>query len=396
MNSIKQAERYTAVAIALHWAIAAAIIGNFALGWWMHEAIEVAETQARAITAFQLHKSLGLTVLALSLLRLAWRWMNPPPALPAGMAAWERSVAQATHVIFYGLMIGVPLTGWLLVSAQWSDGKPLNVPTLWFGQFEVPHLLGLSELTNEARARWAEGAGEAHEWLAFATAGLLALHVGAALKHHFIVRDDVLMRMAPKAGLGVAVMVLALIAWLFLKPAASAVEKDEITSSAGSNWIVDATTSAVHFSGTHAGVPFRGRFSRWQADIRFDPADLMHSQIGGTFETASASDGVVLHDESLPQKEWFDVERHPAASFRSTRITSDTVDGVLTIKGHALPVTLALSVAGDSMTLNGRFEVDRAAADLGMESDPEGQYVSRKITVEVRIEATRNVLFRTQ
>ena len=85
------AQRYTAVAIVLHWAIALAIFGMIALGWWMGDALEDSATQAQAIAAFQLHKSIGLSVLVLSLARLGWRLINPPPPLPAGMKAWERA-----------------------------------------------------------------------------------------------------------------------------------------------------------------------------------------------------------------------------------------------------------------------------------------------------------------
>ncbi len=377
------------VAIVLHWTIATTLIANLALGWWMHEAIDVAETQARAIAAYQLHKSLGLTVLVLSLARLGWRWLNPPPSLPAQMPAWEQTAARVSHWALYALMIVVPFSGWLYISTQWRDDAPLNVPTLWFGLFEVPHLFGLNQLANELRHDYAEVLEEAHEWLAWSMAALLGLHVAAALKHHFIVRDDVLLRMAPKAGLVIGAGTLTLMAGLLLNPPRSTQAATQIGSSPESNWVVDAAHSEVAFSGTHAGVAFRGRFSRWQADIRFDPADLEHSQIGGTFETASAADGVALHDESLPQKEWFDVERYPQASFRSTHIAPDAVDGMLTIKGHVLPVKLALKLKGDSMNISGRFEVSRKDADLGMESDAEAQYVSAAIGVEVRIEAKR-------
>ncbi len=389
-SSIKNSgAHYTAVAVALHWSIAAAILTNLALGWWMHEAIDAAQTQARAIAAYQLHKSLGLTILFLSLARLGWRVLHAPPPLPVQMPAWEKTAARVSHWALYTLMIAVPFSGWLYVSTQWRDDTPLNVPTLWFGLFEVPHLLGLSAMANDMRQAYAEVFEEVHEWLAWSMAALLGLHVAAALKHHFVERDDVLMRMRPFAGTALGASVFALVLWLLLAAPTQRVAPFAITSSPASNWAVDAAKSSVHFSGTHAGVAFRGSFSRWQADIRFDPANLAGSHIGGTFETASAQDGVPLHDESLPQKEWFDVEQHPTASFRSTRITPKIVEGVLTLKGHDLPVALSLNLEGDRMTLSGRFEVDRAEADLGMESDANAQYVSRKIAVDVNIEAAR-------
>ncbi|MGH8528806.1 MAG: cytochrome b/b6 domain-containing protein [Nevskiales bacterium] len=394
------AVRYTAVAIALHWTIAAAIVANFLLGWWMHQAIDVAQTQARAIAAFQLHKSLGLTILALSLARLAWRWWHAPPPLPAAMPGWEKLAARLTHWAFYALMIGLPLSGWLYVSTQWRGNHPLNVPTLWFGLIEVPHLLGLHEMTRELRQSYAGLTLQAHELLAWSMGALLVLHVAAALKHHFVNRDEVLAHMLPgprvfTAGLGVILIAVLALAWTLTRTPGTTGAVAAITSNPASNWIVDPARSEVKFSGLHAGLPFQGRFTRWQADIRFTPADLEHSQIGGTFETASATDGVPLHDESLSLAEWFNVTRHPLATFRSTRITADgagayAVDGVLTIKGHELTLPpLTLSIEGELARISGRFEVDRREADLGMESDPDAQYVSRKIVVEIRVEARR-------
>src|SRR6476646_7461764 len=105
-------ERYTTVAIVLHWAIAAAILANFFVGWWMAKAIDDPATRLQAVAAFQLHKSLGLTVLALSVLRLLWRLTHRPPPLPEAMAGWEKFAAKATHWAFYALMIVVPLSGW--------------------------------------------------------------------------------------------------------------------------------------------------------------------------------------------------------------------------------------------------------------------------------------------
>jgi len=385
--------RYTAVAIALHWAIAAAIVANLALGWWMREAIEDDAWAAQAIAAFQLHKSIGLTILALSLARLGWRLAHRPPLLPASLRPWERAAARAVHWAFYGLMVAVPLSGWLYASVQWRDGAPLAVPTLWFGQFEVPHLFGLDELPARARHRLADGFEDAHAWLAWAMAGLLALHVGAALKHRFLDRDGVLASMAPRAGIAVAVITLAAIAGGALLDARQGALAGDIRGAPG-GWIVDPA-SEIAFAGTHAGVPFRGRFTRWQADLRFNPLGPSVFTVAAVVETGSATDGVALHDRTLPLPEWFDVARHPEARFAATRILpkaggGHTVEGALTLKDRAIPVPpLDLVVDGETLRITGRFQVDRADANLGMESDPAGEYVSRRIEVQVDVRARR-------
>ena len=445
-------QRYAAVAIVLHWAIAAAILFNIGLAWWMHPALDNPATQARGIIAFQAHKSIGLTVLLLSLVRLGWRLTHAPPPLPDAMPAWEKLAAKATHWAFYALIILIPLTGWLYVSAGWSmdANRPLVVPTLYFGLFQIPHLFGLTEAPLATRASVANTAIEAHELLVWVTLALLALHVGAALKHLLIDRDEVAAHMIPGAptplehppaspqrravllgGLGLALAFSACVGAFLLQPLATpaavaedATEQTAISAAstpeaapetpsappatsatnsataapiaAPATWSVAQAQSAITFSGVHAGVPFEGRFSRWRAEIVFDPANLGASHARVTVETSSASDGVSLHDQSLPQAEWFDVAHHPTAMFETTNFRALPNDryearGTLTIKGKALPIALpfTLTISGNRATVDGRVSVRRADADLGMQSDPEAEYVSAAIRIGVHVEATR-------
>jgi cytochrome b561 len=177
--------RYGVVAMSLHWLIAFAIIGNFGLGLYMHE-LPLAKRET--IELFQFHKSIGLTVLALSVLRLLWRLVNPVPALPEGLPGWERAAARASHVLLYFLMIAIPLAGWIMVSLS-----PLELPTYWFKMFEVPHL----PVSGLRSAVWEDAFKVIHAYLAFAIAGLAVLHVMAALRHHLILKNDVLKRMIP-------------------------------------------------------------------------------------------------------------------------------------------------------------------------------------------------------
>ena len=391
---------YSAVAIVFHWAIAAAIIGNLALGWWMGSALEVAATQAQAIAGFQLHKSLGFTILGLSLLRLAWRLLHKPPPLPP-MPAWEKFATKATHWAFYALMIVVPLSGWTYVSAQWRGEAPLSVPTLWFGLFEVPHLFDTQALSAAERRDIASRTFTAHFYLAWGMAALLALHVGAALKHRFINRDTVLANMLPAATAartgGAVAILLATAALVFAvvrTPGAADTSSAVIGNLPDSAWTINPD-SEITFSGVHAGVPFTGRFTRWRAGIQFIPDRLDAAAISAIIETGSATDGVPLHDETLPQAEWFDVAQHPTATFRSTGIRplgADRyeLDGSLTIKGRALALSpLLLTIANDELTLGGRVKISRADANLGMESDPDAAYVSNEIVVTVRVAAAR-------
>ncbi len=179
--------RYSTVAIVLHWTIAVLILANIATGLRMDRLDGLAKFEA-----FQFHKSIGITVLLLSLLRLGWRLINPPPPLPADLSRFERVAALATHWGFYGFMIAQPLTGWIIVSAS-----PYNLPTLLFKRIPWPHLGFVHDLPMATRKLIDANFGTIHVVLAWSLLALVALHVAAALKHHFIDRNDVLERMLP-------------------------------------------------------------------------------------------------------------------------------------------------------------------------------------------------------
>ena len=172
--------RYTRVAVALHWIIAVIIVAQLIGGVVMHK---LPNTVSWKIDAYQMHKSFGLIVLALALVRLGWRMTHKAPPLPDGTKGWERMLARGTHVAFYVLMIGVPLAGWWMIS-----GSPY--PSTFLFLFPIPDLPGAGLLSHDA---WEE----THEIMAKLVIGLLVLHVAAALKHHYWDRDGVLARMVP-------------------------------------------------------------------------------------------------------------------------------------------------------------------------------------------------------
>jgi cytochrome b561 len=166
----------------LHWAIALGVIGLLAVGWWMQDL----PNGPRKIDIYKLHKSIGLTVLALMSLRIALRLADRRrPAAPA-MPAWQRRAARASHGLMYLLLLAMPLSGWLYNSAS-------NFPLKWFDLFRVPALSGRDETLKAI-------SGAVHEYAAIALAAIVALHVAAALKHHFGDRDGVLRAMLPFAS----------------------------------------------------------------------------------------------------------------------------------------------------------------------------------------------------
>ncbi len=190
--SSDRAARYTNVAIALHWLIALAILAMLGIGLVMVQLIHVKAYQATGFRLFQLHKSIGITILILALLRLVWRLTHRPPPLPDDMPAWEHRAADATHVLLYAFMIGMPLLGWAYVSAS-----PFTVPTVLYGLVPWPHVPFLADLSGASKTAVAPVLRLLHDYGAYALMVFLALHAGAALRHYFVLHDSVLQRMIP-------------------------------------------------------------------------------------------------------------------------------------------------------------------------------------------------------
>lgn len=172
-------DAYTRPAIVLHWAVAIVILGAFPVGLYM---VDMPLSPAK-LKVYSYHKWAGVTVFLLALTRLVWRAARPAPALPAGMPAWERTLAGATHVLLYILLVAVPASGWLMSSA-------LGFQTVYFGVLPIPDLLAKDKVLGE-------GLKALHLTLVWGLACLVALHAAAALKHHLIDRDGVLARMLP-------------------------------------------------------------------------------------------------------------------------------------------------------------------------------------------------------
>jgi cytochrome b561 len=188
------AARYGAVAMTLHWLIAAGVIANIALGLYF---ADMSNSDPSKFGLTQLHKSIGLTVLVLSVARVLWRLVNPIPPLPAGMNPALKFLAHATHFLLYFLILAIPFTGWLLVSAS-----PLGLPTMYFGWFAWPNLPGFADMTRAVKHVYQHNFGAAHVFLAWSAIVLVPIHVGGALFHHFVRRDDVLKRMFPGTRVG--------------------------------------------------------------------------------------------------------------------------------------------------------------------------------------------------
>jgi cytochrome b561/polyisoprenoid-binding protein YceI len=398
--------RYAPIAILLHWLIAAAIVLQIALAGRM----EGHTPQAFAVT--QLHKSVGITILLLSLVRLAWRLTHPPAPLPAAMPRWEKRLAEIVHVGFYGIMIAMPLTGWLMVSASKTA-----IPTLLYGVVHWPDIPGLAGLAPAARKTWAAIGRDGHEIIAKLIYVLLALHVAGALKHQLLSRDEpVLGRMAPGAVPGrwleprlliIALAALAVVVFgkliqpplpdaASLPPPPPAAEVAPETAPAGpAAWTV-SSGSTLGFATTWSGSSISGRFDKWHADILFGPEALDKSKVTVTVDLASVKSGDLQRDASLPSADWFDVANHPQAVFTATRFQKTGPDayvahGTLDLRGVRKPQDLAfrLKITGDTAKVSGTAALDRLAFGVGQGKWAATDSIPAKIAIRIDLTAKR-------
>lgn len=371
--------RYGDCAILLHWTMALLIIGLLAFGKYTER---LDPTSALYVSFIQLHKSFGITVLLLAVFRVFWRLAHSPPALPSTDPAWQRFAAGLTHVLIYLLMLGIPLTGWVMVSAS-----PLNVDTVLFGVIPWPHLPPFPTLENresiEHTFHWL------HELGGNILIGLLLLHIAAALKHHLIDKDHVLRRMLPdwrnsiwRARLATAVVgVAGLIGGVYL-----------YANAERSAALVAAGNAEVSFIAEVTGNDIPGMFSDATVLATLNEADPASSRIEASVLTASVTSPDPSVETSIKNDDWFDIDTYAEARFVSTRVLAgeqaDTllVAGTLSIRDRNLEVDFPMAIEsdGDQRFARGEFTVDRRAFDLGNESQPDDAWVGYDVIIRFR------------
>lgn len=172
---------YGLIAQALHWLVVVGIVLQFVWAWRIDETDSIRQQYQLVIQ----HKSIGMTILLLAVLRIGWRLFNPPPTLPDGMAAHERFAAAFTHWALYGLILAIPVSGWVYSSAAGYGAE------FWGLVDNIPDLVASDEALEEQ-------SHEVHRWLGRGLLALVGIHVAAALWHHLVRKDNVLKRMLPK------------------------------------------------------------------------------------------------------------------------------------------------------------------------------------------------------
>ncbi|BBC71800.1 polyisoprenoid-binding protein [Altererythrobacter sp. B11] len=387
----------------LHWLIAFALAFELALGFSMPRGPE-------GFALFQLHKSVGITILLLTLIRLGWRATHSrPPAVEQGLT---HRLANAVHIGFYAFMLLAPLTGWAVVSTS-----RLSVPTVLYGVVPLPHLPlpgGISEAAEET-----------HEILAWVGIALFVLHVVGAIRHEVLLRRALLVRMAPTrltgALLGIAVVALFFATGTYVagnnaqeqnedtsaevseplvgalppsaapadleetatptaEPTPEATEEvaaaepsDAATAPAGPPpvWTI-ASGGRLGFSVSNGGEAITGSFARWGGKIAFDPENPEKADIRIDIDLSSASVGDATQDGMLKGEEYFDADKASQAVFRAssarkTGANSYSAKGTLRLKGVTRPqaITFRLTGTGIKRHVEGNATIARAPFNIG-------------------------------
>ncbi len=351
----RAAPQYHPLSMALHALMAVGLVAMVGLGLFMTGL----SFSPQRLQLYNWHKWLGVALLALWGLRLLWRWRHPAPALPlavqAAMPTWQHRAHRWTHVALYGLMGAVPLLGWAYSSAA-------GFPVVWWGVWPLPDWVPRDP-------EWAATLKLLHRLAAYALAALMALHVAAALKHHWVDRDGLLERMWPfgRWGRSAAFAVAAgmAVALLLALPVSARAQQALVPGQ-----------SRLAFVIQQMGVPVEGQFRRFDAQLAFDPARPDTSRLGLTVDVTSATLGSPEIDAELPKAIWFNAARHGQAVFQSTQVKAlgpgrFEVTGTLTLKGISrtvvVPVVLSQAGAGAQLvtTATGSFTLPRLAFRLG-------------------------------
>jgi len=317
--------RYGRVAQVLHWLVFFLMIASFGLGLSMVE-MEVSPQRIRMVGW---HKTVGITILALAFARLVWRFVSPPPALPATMPAWERAAAHASHWLLYALMLAVPVSGWLMSSA-------LGFSTVYLGIAKLPDLLTRDRAFGETLKLL-------HFWLNKGLLAMIVLHAAAALKHHFWDKDDVLRRMLP---------VLVLLTF----PLTAFSQQ------------VDQKKSKITFVyKLEQKVLVEGAFPKWRAQIAFDEKDLARSSVRMEIDLLATDTGNTDSDKEVQRPRWFDTAKYASASFASDSIRKAgggyEAVGKVTIKGKTRDLTVPFTYNG--RVTQGKFVIKRLEFGVG-------------------------------
>jgi cytochrome b561/polyisoprenoid-binding protein YceI len=403
MSARNSFSEYGSIAKSFHWLTALLILSAFPLGYFANELAEYIQspdfdgsqsTISRATLLFSLHKTVGVAVFFVALLRILWAISGEKPGLLHPGNRLEALAAEVVHWMLYGSLVAVPLTGWIHHAATTGFA-----PILWpFGQ-SLPFVPKSEPVAHLF--------GGLHELLVWTLAASLALHIAGALKHHVIDQDATLRRMLPGSGampqppaqthsLGPAAVAVAIFVAVLglgsivgegdehaLKTADTAPAADSQTAAApggaapdmAGGWEVESGILGISI--TQMGSVVEGQFSDWNAVIDFEEpsAPGPAGKVEVTIAIPSLSLGSVT-DQAMGA-DYFDSATYPTARFEGEIVKTETgyeATGPLTIRDQSVPITLPfeLTFAGDTATMRGTTTVNRLDFNIGQGTQDEG------------------------
>ena len=330
------ADAYGIIAKCFHWLIAIAIVCLLILGFVMTDL----ESSPDKFRLYGIHKSIGALLLCAVFLRIFWRLINITPAM-ADLPEWQKIAAHGAHYMLYVLMIAMPLSGWLMSSAA---GFPVSV----FGWFVLPDLVAPN---NGLRLLLAQ----VHELLAYAIIALVSLHALAALKHHFIDKDNTLRRMLP------------LLLLMFTPALLHAAERPVM------QWYVVPAESKITFTATQNNSPIKGSFEKYTLSIIFSPDSLESSVIDGQIFITSLKMDYSDAVKTALSPQWFEAEKFQTTYFKTTSIShlgknNYVAEAKLSLRGVTLPVILHFTLeeyTDKKAHIKGETSLSRKAFGIG-------------------------------
>jgi cytochrome b561/polyisoprenoid-binding protein YceI len=371
-------DEYTPAAKALHWLIALLIFVLFPLGWFMD-----GFTGLQKFQAYNMHKSLGLTVLLLTVLRLAWRFFNPAPALPDSVPERQKRAAHGLHHTLYLTVFLIALAGWAMISAS-------DKPSALFNLRPFPLLPWLSDLPVADKKFYHSIFEEAHGVLGWVLLVLLALHIGAALYHGIVLKDGIFSTMRPNFGKRSKTASAA-----FILLGAGVLAAGGGGKALASDWSVKPAESQIAFEATGGGNVTRGTVGQFRAEIEFDPDTPDKTSVRVLLDMNSAATGTADADETLRSADFFNPSQFPTAQFvaRGAQAAGEgryVLNGRLTLKGVTRPVALPFSIDIRSGTARVKAETTINRLDFGV--GPEslaGIAMDKDVKLSINLTAVR-------
>lgn len=410
--------QYNPFSKILHWFMALLILGMLCMGYSMG----LMEFSPLKMNLYMLHKSIGMTILGLVILRIIWRHVKSPPPHLDTHASWEVCLAHAIHILLYAGMIGMPLSGWVMSSAG-------EFPVDFFSLFEIPYITGKDEHLFEISRL-------THEVFAYMIIAAIGLHFLGAAKHHIIDKDSTLRRMGGNFAVlavgGILLLGATILAGNSLLPLLNAqteqsadVAPDAATTSPSNEaaqatdtgaapkslatvsdeekafqWVINLEQSKIAFEFLQYGQGVQGSFKEFDGRIIFDPANPQNSDVDVVIKPASIETGSNDRNQQARSASWFDVEEFPVAIFKTESITlvepnQYTARADLTIRGVTIPVVMPFSLeisdngdGSESAVMRANISLMRLDFGVGQGEWQSTQAIDNEVKIDVEIHAT--------